>query len=204
MKKILVFIILAGFFSPFLGAQNTGTVPGDRTVQGDRTVPLDLYLVIDSSSAFSGSINNAIKWVNDEVIGQILREGDSLVVWAAGDRGEMIFSGTISSGDLGGNTDLRNRLSALEASGRRADFISPLRDISIRTSQTQVPRSRLGLTMLVFSSAAVLEPVLRDDTRSMLRWSRTLRYEGWQVIMTAADIGPRVQQAARVYMSSLQ
>ena len=196
MKKLLVFIILAGIISPFLWAQNSESVPGDRTV------PLNLHLVIDSSSAFRGSMDDAVAWINNEILGQILMEGDNLVVWSAGDRGEMIFSGTISSGGSSGNTDLVNRLSALEAGSRSADFISPLRDIS-RTS----PRSsetRLELTMLVFSSAAVLEPVLRADTRNMLRWSRTLRYEGWQVMMTAGDIGPRVQEAARAYMNTRQ
>ena len=205
MKKISAFIILAGLFSLYAGADN------GMNIQGDRNIPLDLYLVIDSSSAFGSSMEAAIAWINDEIIGNILLEGDGLVIWSAGDQGSIIFSGTISSTDTSVDSDLRNRLSALQSDSARADFVSPLREISARVSQTQVSQTqvsqtmtRLELTMLVFSSAVVLEPALRADTRNFLRWSRTLRYEGWQVIMTAGDIGPRVQQASRAYMNTLQ
>ena len=185
LKKTLILFILVNF-SPFFPA-----------AEDLRTVPLEMYLIIDASSAFREQKNDALSWVNGEAIDRVLMEGDVITVWAAGDRAEIIYSG-----DSGDKETIKNRLLNMETGGETADFTGALREVSARLSQTGNSPSRLSVTMLVTSSAAGLQPALAGGSQGLLRWSRSLRYEGWQVLIVGPGMGPRVREAAEAYMNS--
>ena len=197
MRKIIVILCILACMASFLGAQNS------------RLMPLDIYLIIDNSAAFRQSGNDAIEWLITSFINPGLLEGDSIHVWAAGDRAENIFSGTMSTqinaGDFQEKVSLRNSILALEAGSRSADFSGALASASSRQRENQanqIGQSSLPVTLLVTSSASGLEPLLSGDSQHLLRWSRTLYYEGWQILVVAPNLGPAVQEAARTYMNS--
>ena len=187
LGKLLILIVLVGFFSPVLKAE-------DR-----RSIPLDMYLIIDNSAALRNSKNDTVAWINEQVVDRILMEGDKITIWAAGDTAQVVYSDTISAS--GDKNAIKDRLQALDAGGRTADFSGALRDAQARSSQTAGDRSRISYTMLVTASAEGLEPTLAGGSQGLLRWFRSEKYERWQVLIVA-DIGRRVQQAAAAYMSS--
>jgi len=184
LRKIFIAFILAGVL-PLLNAQ-------DR-----RAIPLDMYLIIDGSSALEHSRNEIVAWINEHVVDRILMDGDNITIWSAGDSARVIHSATIS-GDAG-LREVRERLQGLEARGPTADFSGALRDAASRSAQTG--RSRLSHTMLIAASVEGLQPALSGGAQ-LLRWSRSEKSARWQVLVVSPNIGGRVQQATAAYMAS--
>ena len=166
------------------------------TAEDSRSIPMDLYLIIDGSEAFRSSKAGAIAWINERVVDRLLMEGDRISVWAAGERAELVFSGVVSSGD---NQAVKDKLASITATGRNADFYGALRNV-----HSGISGDRLSYTLLVTASAGGLERAIAGDTQGLLRWFRSERYEQWQVLSIAPDIGGKVSQAAAAYMNSLQ
>jgi len=187
ISKIRIFFAIAFFaiFLPRLDAQDS------------RSIPMDLYLIIDGSQAFQASKTGAIAWINEMVVDRLLLEGDRVSVWAAGESAELVYSGAIPAS--GEKDDLKAQLAALTATGRAADFAGALRNV-----HSGISGDRLSYTLLVTASAGGLERAIAGDTQGLFRWFRTERYEQWQVLAIAPDIGGKVSQAAAAYMNSLQ
>jgi predicted site-specific integrase-resolvase len=158
---------------------------------------MDLYLIIDGSQAFQSCKAGAIAWVNERVVDRLLEEGDRVSVWAAGERAELVFSGTISAS--GEKDALKDQLAAITATARVADFYGALRNV-----HSGISGDRLSYTLLVTASAGGLEHAIAGDTQGLFRWFRSERYEQWQVLAVAPDIGRKVSQAAAAYMNSQQ
>jgi len=163
-----------------------------------RTIPLDLYLIIDGSSSLESSKNDAVAWINEQVVDNILMEGDKITIWTAGDSPRLVYSETLAG--PAGKKGIKDLLATMDTRGRAADFIGALRDAASRASQTA--RDRLAVTMLVTASAEVLEPAITGSGQGILRWFRSEKYERWQVLIVGPDLGKKVQQAAAAYMSS--
>jgi len=187
ISKIRIFFALAFFaiFLPLLDAEDS------------RSIPMDLYLIIDGSEAFQGSKAGAIAWINERVVDRLLVEGDRVSVWTAGERAELVYSSTISAS--GEKDDLKNELASLTATAKSADFYGALRNV-----HSGISGDRLSYTLLVTASAGGLERAIAGDTQGLLRWFRSERYEQWQVLAVAPDIGGKVSQAAAAFMNSLQ
>jgi len=167
--------------------------------QDRRTIPLDVYLVIDGSSALESSKTDVVSWINQELVDRILADGDKITVWNAGDQARIIYSDTVSSS---GKNALKDRIKDINTQGRSADFSGALRDVSSRVTQT--PADRISYTLLITASAEVMEPALSGSSQNLFRWFRSEKYERWQVLVLAPDIGEKVRQNAQAYMRSIQ
>jgi len=163
-----------------------------------RNIPLDIYLIIDGSESLQNSKNEAIGWINEKVVDRILMDGDKITILAAGDRSQVIFSETVTGS--GGKQAVKDKLLALETRGKKADFSGALRETASKISQ--ISRERIPLTMLITASAEGLEPVLTGSSQGLLRWFRSEKFQRWQVLIVAPDIGKKVREAAAAYMSS--
>ena len=187
LRKPLILIVLVSFLPLALHAEDK------------RTIPLDMYLIIDGSASLEDSKNDAIAWIG-QMTDRTLMDGDTITIWLAGDEAQVIYSGTLSS--AAGKEEIKNKLRALDTGGKTADFSGALRDLTSKLSQTAENRSRMSYAMLIISSAKGLEPTLTGSAQGLLRWSRSEKYERWQVLILAPDIGRKVQQAAAAYMNS--
>ena len=164
-----------------------------------RIIPMDMYLIIDGSSALKNSKEGAVSWINEQVVDRILIEGDRITVWNAGEKAQIIYSETISASS--GKGPLKDTLQTLDTEGKTADFPGALSEVLPRVSQT--PKDRLSYTMLITASAEGLEPVLRNGSQNLLRWFRSERYERWQVLIIGLDIGQRARTAAMAVIGSI-
>ena len=190
IPKIRIFLALSiiAFCLPRLDAEDS------------RVIPMDYYLIIDGSQSFQGSKAGAISWINEQVVDRLLMDGDRVTILVAGDSAEVVFSGAVS-GDKGA---IKDNLANLSTTGRSADFSGALRNVNTRISGAGGGTGRLSYTMLITASADGLERAIAGDTQGLLRWFRTEKYEQWQVLIVAPDIGRRVNQAAAAYMNSLR
>ena len=193
LRKLFVLVILAGFL-PLLNAEDK------------RTIPLDVYLIIDGSTALENSKNEVIAWLNSQMVDRILLNVDKITVWTAGDKAQVIYSDTLS--EAVGKNGLKDKLQALDVKGKTADFPGALKDMVSRMPQTssvsKTTPDRLSYTMLITASAEGLEPTLTRSAQGLLRWFRSEKYSRWQVLIVAPDINKKVQQYAAAYMSSIR
>jgi hypothetical protein len=190
-RFFIILIILVGFI--FFKTDSKSLLADDR-----RVIPLDLYLVIDSSESINSVKSEALAWVYTKMVDRLLIEGDRVTIWSAGDRSQVVYNGEISAS--GGKPEIGDLLQNLVTNGKTADFSGALRDVAARVSQTG--QDRLSYTVLVISSAGGLESALTGSSQALLRWSRSEKYSGWQILVAAPDIAPKVRQAALSYMSS--
>jgi hypothetical protein len=180
--KFLFFTFLLGIL-PQLQAQNA------------RGLSMNLYLIVDDSSALQSSKADAINWVRDNLLDRALIDGDRITIWAASDRPQMVYSGTFSAA---ARQQALDSLQAMSMSARTADFAGAIRDLSARAAQSQ---GGLTVIMLITGSAGGLAPALSGPHQDLFRWSRSERYERWQVLVLSPDISQRVRQAADSFMN---
>ena len=185
IRTFLILIVLVIFLFPL-------------SAEDKRTIPVDMYLIIDGSSSIQSFKSDAVKWINERVVDRILIEGDKITIWTAGDNAQLIYSDTIVTS--AGKAGIKDKLNTITTSGKTADFTGALREAASRASQTS--RDRLAVTMLITASAEGLEPALTGSAQGLFRWFRSEKYERWQVLIVAPDIGRNVQQSAVAYMSS--
>ena len=190
MRNTYIRIILALFFV-------IGLLP-QLSAENRRVIPLDMYLIIDGSESFQGSKNDAVAWINNQVVDRILMDGDRLTIWRAGNNAQIVYSGDVS----GRKEDIKTALNALSTDARIPDFSRALTEAASRVSQTS--QERLAYTMLVTASAEGLEQTLTGGARDLLRWFRSEKYERWQVLVVGPDLTPRVRQAAASLMDFLR
>jgi hypothetical protein len=185
LKKILGGVFMALFLPSLLGAQDI------------RTIPLDMYLIVDGSSQTPGAENETAAWIGEQIIDRVLKEGDSLTLWSAGSKAQVLFSGILEGAD--GKDAAKAKLNALDASGGVPDFAGALRDAAARSARGS--SGRISYTLLVSASAEALAPALTGRDADLFRWSRVEEYSRFRVLVLAPNIHNQVRQAATAYMS---
>ena len=185
MSRILFLIILVGIITL-------------SNAEDKRVIPLDMYLIVDGSSSFREAKTDTVSWFNTQIVDRIFLEGDKVTIWSAGDSAEIVHSDEITNSDA--KNDIKGKLQSLSADGKSADFTGALKDLQTRLPGT--PAGRLPVSMLVTANAGGLGSVITGNSQSMLRWSRSEKYERWQALIFAPDIGRKVSQAAQEYMNS--
>ena len=172
-------------------------IPGLLKAEDLRSIPLDLYLIVDASEGFQRTREEAVAWINDEVIDRLLQEGDRLVIWSAGETARIMHSETIGSE----KNEAKQKLENLEILGRSADISTAIREAVLRSQRDTGP-DRISFTLMVGGSAGILAPALRGNTAGLFRWSKAVKYSRWQALVLAPGIGEDVRKAAAAYMAS--
>ena len=185
-KRVLLAFFTLSVFSISLNAESP------------RAFPLDMFLIIDGSEFFGETKAEAITWINSHVVDRLLRDGDRITIWRAGDTAQIIHSGYIS----GNRQEIKNLLAAIPSAGRAPDFSGALIDAAARSSRTT--QDMLPYTMLVTASAAGLHRAITGEARHLLRWFRPEREERWQVLVINPHLAPRVETAAASLMNFLR
>jgi hypothetical protein len=171
--------------------------PGFLQAEDTRTVPLDMYLIVDGSSQLPEAKRETIAWIGEQVIDRILMDGDTLTLWSAGPRAQVLFSETL--GGANGKDAVKAKLSAIDASAGVPDFSGALRDAASRAGRGGA--GRIKYTMLVSGSAESLAPALKGKDAGLFRWSKVEEYSRFRVLVVAPDIHDKVRLAAAAYMS---
>jgi hypothetical protein len=181
---------LGWFFMAFL-------LPAFLQAQDIRTIPLDVYLIVDGSSQTPGAKNEIAAWIGEQLIDRILKDGDSLTLWSAGPKAQILFSSVL--GGANGKDAAKAKLVSLDASDGVPDFAGALKDAAARAALGGSGRMRY--TLLVSASAGALAPALTGKDAYLFRWSRVEDYSRFRVLVVAPDIHAKVRQAAAAYMT---
>jgi hypothetical protein len=160
-----------------------------------RTKPLDMFLILDGSEALKSGKDQAVQWLCDYVVDGLLREGDRVTLWAAGDRAKRIFSETIAGPDT--KEGLKTAIRSITAEAAVADYRGALREAAGLTTGED---TRITYTLMI-NGTDIGKPSLTGDTVELVRYSRIREYPGWRVMVVGLGIGPQVRKAASAYLN---
>ena len=154
--------------------------------------PINVNLIIDGSSSFTGVKGEIITWVNGR-IDQLVVNGDRVTVWSAGTASRVVYSGTIN-----GQADkdaVKTQIREISGSGETADFSGALREAAA------LPSAPFSYTLLINASPETLSSILSGPNASQLRFSRIEEFSGWRAFVVGLNIDNRVRRAASAFMN---
>jgi hypothetical protein len=169
----------------------------------ERTTPVDMYLVLDGSSAIRNSKDRAAQWVCDSIVDGMLQNGDTLTIWVASEKVEKAFSGVIDG--PGQKETVKNLIRSSGAGGAYADFAGALREAA--SMQRSQGGAAIPYTLLITGSTTAMTPansggIRGAETLAYLRYSRVEEFSGWRAMVAGLGLDQQIQQAAAAYMSS--
>ncbi|MDR2021449.1 MAG: hypothetical protein LBQ14_11870 [Treponema sp.] len=154
-----------------------------------RTLPADVYVILDVSPAMGDRREEAVKWLCDDLIDGRLLEGDTLTILAAGDKTELIFSGSLNAAE---KEAAKQALRRTPAGGGPADYPGALRETASRqTAKT----GRMSYTLLISGTTGP-----SAASGGLVRYSRVDEFSGWRVLTVGLGIDQRVKTAAAAFM----
>jgi hypothetical protein len=161
-----------------------------------RTESLDMFIIIDGSSALSKGKDAAVGWLCDYAVDGILREGDRLVLWLAADPARELFSGTLSGADS--KETVKSLLRSLTLRGSSADYTGALG----AAAEKEAAAEGMAYTLVISGVQAGYNAFPGSGGEAaLLRYSRVLEFPGWRVFAVSQGIGVRARRAAAAFMN---
>ena len=156
----------------------------------DRTTPIDVYIIVDSSSAMEKGKEEAVNWLCTNVIDGILLTGDRVWIWTAGTRSELIYSGT-----LGNKEEIKTAIRAIQYQGNAADYRGALEEAKNQARKS----NRTSYTLLISGSGAKDPPSQEAESAGLLLHSRVESFSGWRVLTIGLDFGTKIRKSSAYY-----
>jgi len=176
--KILLFLVFAVFLSL-------------TSVYAQRA-PIDINLIIDSSSSLTSVKSEVTTWVSGR-LDQILAEGDRVTVWSAGTQSKVIYTGKTEGAP--GKEAVKKSIRDIVPSGNNPDFSGALRDAASRQS------SGYSYTLLISASPDALSSVLSTQQAGLLRFSRVEEFTNWRALVVGLNIDGKVKKSAAAFFA---
>jgi hypothetical protein len=136
----------------------------------------------------------ALAWLCTTVVDGILQQGDTIKIWTAGEKPELIYS------DDGGNDKeaAKKAIRSIRFGGEIADYQGSLTEVKARIASGG---GRAAYTLLISGSQAKDRPSREAESAGLLRYSRVDPFSGWRVLTVGFDLDARVRRASAYYTS---
>jgi len=157
--------------------------------------PIDVNLIIDSSSALAPVKNEVTTWISNR-LDQILAEGDKVTVWSAGTQSKVIYSGKVEGAP--GRDAVKKSIKDISPFGNNPDFSGALREASANQKKQN---ASFCYTLLISASPSALTSVLSTPQASLLRFSRIEEFSTWRALVVGLNIDSKVKKSASAYFS---
>jgi hypothetical protein len=136
----------------------------------------------------------AFTWLCTTVVDGILQQGDTIKIWTAGEKPELIYSD-----DLGADKEAAKKaIRSIRFGGETADYRGSLREVR---AKVRGGSGRVAYTLLVSGSQAKDPPSREAESAGLLRYSRVDHFSGWRVLTVGFDFDAKVQRASAYYMN---
>ncbi|MDR3302909.1 MAG: hypothetical protein LBS86_00685 [Treponema sp.] len=157
-----------------------------------RSIPLDMFIIIDASTALRNVKDAVIEWVCDHLIDNQLQDGDHLTVWLVTDNAQIVFSDSLDRVRKGA---VKTTLRKLRPSGGNANFSAALHDAAVRATAIQ-NANHIVSTFLVVGAESDIFLNKADDAAELLRFSRVQDFSGWRLLTIGLGLAAQVQRGA--------
>ncbi|MDR0586993.1 MAG: VWA domain-containing protein [Treponema sp.] len=162
-----------------------------------RSIPVDVYIIVDSSSSMEKGKEEAVNWLCTTVIDGIVKTGDSLSIWTAGTQPDLIYSRAVSAET---KEEAKNLIRQIRFLGGAADYKGALNEVRARALAG--PGNRMIYTLLVSGANPKDPPIKEAESAGLLLYSRVESFAGWRVFTIGLDISARVRESADSYMKN--
>jgi hypothetical protein len=162
-----------------------------------RSIPVDVYVIVDSSSSMEKGKEEAVNWICTAVIDGIARAGDSLSVWTAGEKPELIYSKTVSAET---KEEAKNVIRQIRFSGSAADYKGALNEVQAKALAAR--GGRMAYTLLISGANPKDPPIKEAESAGLLLYSRVESFSGWKVFTVGLDVSARIRESADSYMKN--
>ena len=153
----------------------------------DRTIPIDVYIIVDSSSAMEKGREEATNWLCSTVIDGMLLQEDRIWIWTAGSGPELIYSGTLENKEA-----VKSTIRGIRYQGNAADYRGALQEAKTQAGKS----SRTSYTLLISGSGAKDPPSREAESAGLLRYSRVESFSGWRVLTIGFDLDTKVNRSS--------
>jgi hypothetical protein len=187
INQIRLLVLLGAFLLSFAGRLSAA--------DDIRGVPMRINLILDGSREMRASLTEASAWLCDYVVDRILREGDRLDIWMAGEKAQSLYSGVLQ-GEW--KEPLKSIFRSVALDAAQADFTGALREAAaVGNGRETLP----VYTLLVCGSSGGLAYSLSGEGAAYLRYSRIREFSGWRAVTVALDAEAKIREAARAYLA---
>jgi len=153
----------------------------------DRTTPIDVYIIVDSSSAMEKGREEATNWLCNTVIDGMLVKEDRIWIWTAGAKPELIYSGTLENKE-----EVKGAIRGIRYQGNAADYRGALEEAKAQAGKS----NRTSYTLLISGSGAKDPPSQEAESAGLLRYSRVDSFSGWRVLTIGFDFDSKVNRSS--------
>jgi hypothetical protein len=134
----------------------------------------------------------ATNWLCSTVIDGMLVKDDRIWVWSAGEKPELVFSGTLENKEA-----VKEAIRSIQYQGNAADYRGALQEAKNLAQKSK----RVCYTLLISGSGAKDPPSQQAEKAGLLRYSRVESFSGWRVLTIGLDLASKVNKAADYYKS---
>jgi hypothetical protein len=153
-----------------------------------------INLILDGSREMRVSMTEASAWLCDYVVDRVLREGDYLNIWMAGENAQRFYSGVLRGQEW--KEPLKSIFRSVTPAAGLADFTGALREASRSAGESGLENLPVYTLMVCGTSYS-----LTGEGAAYLRYSRIVEFSSWRVITVALNAAPQIQEAARAYLA---
>jgi hypothetical protein len=132
----------------------------------------------------------AVNWLCSTVIDGMLLNQDRIWIWTAGNKPELVFSGTLDNKE-----DAKTVIRSIRYQGDAADYRGALQEAKNQAGKS----NRTSYTLLVSGSGAKDPPSQEAESAGLLRYSRVESFSGWRVLTIGLDVAAKVDKASAYY-----
>jgi hypothetical protein len=168
-----------------------------------RSGPIDLYLLIDTSSSLSSHYSEALSWIRSAVFEEILQKGDSVTVIGAGESVQILSESAYIGPES--SQGLEKLLQSIRLQGTHADLAGAIRVSKRKDAAKSNPRA-LAVALMITGTdnrETVSNGEQTKDLETLLKYSKVEDFPGWKLIIIGLNVDGKIKAAAAEYQAFL-
>jgi hypothetical protein len=167
-----------------------------------RSGPINLYLIIDTSSSLSSHYAEALSWIRSTVFESILQKDDMITIISAGSTTQILSDITFTGPES--SQGLEKSLQSIRLQDTFANLAGAIREAKQR-DLTKSHINSLGVALLITgtdSKTAVYEKN-NKELEDLLRYSKVEDFPGWKLVVVGLNLEGKIKAATAEYQAFL-
>lgn len=164
----------------------------------ERSKPIEVYVMFDNSISMTDNGQKAAMWLSEHIRDKILQTDDSLTIWSIADEPVLEYSAVVGGSES--MEEIKTVLSSIESSGSTGNYAAAFRELKNKAkSNAQYAHSYIILATGLSGQNASL---FSAEAAEVLKYSRSIDFAGWKLMIIGFGIEQKVKAAAAAYMNS--
>lgn len=164
----------------------------------ERNKPIDVFILVDRSSAMADAIGDAREWICSTVVDGMLIPGDRIHLWTFSETTERIYQGTVVTDDF--RDTLKKTLRGIAGDSKVPDIAAALSSFLAEAS-ARADRNTIAYVLVAGSMTdRALKGLGDGKTEELLRFSRVEARPGWKAVVVGIHMEDAVRELTKRYL----